>query len=69
MNSTVKQLGPFIVAYERDQADVRVARNEADTGTIVAGLRSTFAALDPAATEDPRSWWSLVLEQVNDGLL
>ena len=69
VNSTAKQLGAFIVAYGRYCADARAARDEADTDTIVEGLRRTLVALDPAATADPENWWSLVLEQVNDGLL
>jgi hypothetical protein len=58
VNSTVNQLGAFIAAYER------YCR-----GGNVSQLRNSLGEIDPAALSHPECWWSVVLEQVEDGLL
>jgi SUKH-4 immunity protein len=69
VNSTARQLGGCIDAYGRYSIEVQAARDEAAAREIVARLRSTLLAIDPAATADRETWWSLVLEQADQGLL
>ncbi|WP_067963618.1 SUKH-4 family immunity protein [Nocardiopsis trehalosi] len=38
-------------------------------GGLVAGFQDHLAAVDPAALGDPENWWSVVVEQMWDGLL
>lgn len=42
--------------------------NDADARAIVNELRARFSALDPRALDDVGTWWSLVLEQAEQGL-
>jgi SUKH-4 immunity protein len=69
VNSTAHQLGACIAAYGRYGIEVHAARDEATARDIVARLRTTISDIDPAATADRESWWSLVLEQADQGLL
>ncbi|MFC3999660.1 SUKH-4 family immunity protein [Nocardiopsis sediminis] len=38
-------------------------------GAIVAEFQDAVAAIDPSALGDPENWWSVVVEQMWDGLL
>jgi hypothetical protein len=69
VNSCVSQLGAFIAVYGRYVAETPPVDDEAARFESVARLRGTFAELDPAALLDPENWWSVVLEQIEDGLL
>jgi hypothetical protein len=68
VNSTVDQLAAAIGAYDEYVTLVRDANND-NAHRLVEELRRRLAAIDPAATADPDTWWSLVLEQAEHGLI
>jgi hypothetical protein len=69
VNSSLERFAHCIRAYQQYSADVVVATDESAAKEVVARFRQTVTELDPAATSDPENWWSLILEQNEDGLL
>lgn len=69
MNTDVRKLALCIALYERYRAGLEGLESEKEGRAAVAGLRREIATVDPAALEDPESWWSVILEQAEDGLL
>jgi hypothetical protein len=69
VNSSVRQMAAFIAAYQRYGSDVGAARDESEQLDIVGRLRLELTEIDPDAIADPEGWWSVVLEQVDHGLL
>jgi SUKH-4 immunity protein of toxin-antitoxin system len=68
VNSSMDQLADAIAAY-RDYA-ARVCDVDDDEATrLVQELRRRLEAMDAGSISDPKGWWSLVLEQAEDGLL
>jgi len=67
VNSSMDQLACAIAAY-RDYA-ARACDVDDDEGTrLVQELRRRLEILDAGAISDPERWWSLILEQAEDGL-
>ncbi|MFF9124249.1 SUKH-4 family immunity protein [Streptomyces sp. NPDC014889] len=48
---------------------LRFGLNQEQAGRWTVDFQSQLAALDPAALGSPESWWSVLLEQMWDGLL
>ncbi|QDQ11995.1 SUKH-4 family immunity protein [Streptomyces spectabilis] len=48
---------------------LRYGLNQEQAGRWTVDFQSQLAALDPAALSSPESWWSVLLEQMWDGLL
>lgn len=68
INSRIQQFVAFLALYKLKQPDLQKAGDEEAT-EIVNELRSQFAALDGRAVEDAENWWSVILEQTQDGFL
>ena len=69
VNSSIEQLARGIAAYVRYADQVAAVDDEAAAHQLVQQLRSELASIDNAAIIDPDSWWSLILEQADHGLL
>ena len=69
VNSSVEQLARSVAAYARYAQRVAGVDDEAAARRLVDQLRREIAGIDTAATADPEAWWSLILEQADDGLL
>ena len=54
-------LGPDVAAAVRAEPE--------QAGRWTVDFQAQLAALDPAALGSPESWWSVLLEQMWDGLL
>jgi len=68
VNSSMDQLADASAAY-RDYA-ARVCNVDEDEATrLVQDLRRRLEAMDAGSISDPEGWWSLILEQAEDGLL
>lgn len=48
---------------------LRFGLNQEQAGRWTVDFQAQLAALDPAALGSPESWWSVLLEQMWDGLL
>ena len=48
---------------------LRYGLNQEQAGRWTVDFQAQLAALDPAALNSPESWWSVLLEQMWDGLL
>jgi SUKH-4 immunity protein len=68
VNSTINQLADAIAAH-REYASRVCNVDEDDASRVVQELRRRLTVADAAATSDPEAWWSLILEQTENGLL
>lgn len=68
VSSSVSQLADAIAVYREYAAGVQGARDE-EARRLVEELRRRLSEVDAAATRDPEAWWSVILEQTEDGLL
>jgi hypothetical protein len=48
---------------------LRLGLNSEQAGRWTTDFQAQLASLDPMAVADPESWWSVLLEQMWDGLL
>jgi hypothetical protein len=48
---------------------LRFGLNQEQAGRWTVDFQAQLASLDPAALGSPESWWSVLLEQMWDGLL
>ena len=68
VNSTGRQFTDSL-AVLRDAWAVRAELSERDADVQAARLRAELSAIDAAAVDGDDHWWSLVLEQLEQGLL
>lgn len=68
VNSNIESLLEFIKDYEEAKAEALDATEETLNNSLTA-LRQRFTNKDPQALEDEESWWSVVLEQTEQGLM
>ena len=57
------------LAMLRDAWGVRAELSESDADKRASRLRAEVSALDAAAVDGDDHWWSLILEQLEEGLL
>jgi hypothetical protein len=69
VNSNVECLGKFLTLYEEREKELRETLNEKDQDQIVRRLREQFVVIDAPALAEPENWWSVILEQKEQGLL
>jgi len=69
VNSTINQLADAIAAHREYASRVCNNVDEDDASRVVQELRRRLTVADAAATSDPEAWWSLILEQAENGLL
>jgi hypothetical protein len=58
----------FLGLYEAQLGALKEA-GDAKSARIVSGLRAQFNTSDPAALANEESWWSVILEQTEQGLM
>lgn len=68
VNSNIESLLEFIKDYEEEKEAALDAAEEVQNSSLVV-LRERFINKDPQALEDEESWWSVVLEQTEQGLM
>ena len=68
VNSSILTLLAFLGMYVREQPGLAQADDE-EASQIVARMRDAFSTFDAQALDNPENWWSVVLEQVEQGLL
>lgn len=68
VNSSIQQLARSIHAFERYGRELSNAPDEAAVAAVTPLIQSV-REIDPQAVEDPKSWWSLIIEQVEQGFL
>jgi hypothetical protein len=69
VNSSIDRLAQTIAAYVEYSANVREVDDERAAVRLVRGLRDRISAIDAPAVADAETWWSLILEQAEAGLL
>lgn len=67
VNSSVPQLGGFLVLYERYRRSV-VSLGDDEAEALIASIEREMRSLDPAAMRS-EAYWDVVVEQMRDGLL
>jgi hypothetical protein len=67
VNSSLDTLADALAAY-RDYAALVRDVDDDEAARLVEALRRRLA-IDTGAISDPHGWWSLILEQAEDGLL
>jgi hypothetical protein len=69
VNSSIAAFASCIEAHREYCDAVTDACSEAEELRVAERLAVVLAKIDSAALADPENWWSVVVEQVRDGLL
>jgi len=69
VNGSVEKLAKCVRVYERYGKELRAAHDESAAQALVQSLRDNLATEDSEALANPENWWSVVVEQAQDGLL
>ena len=69
VNSSIAAFASCIEAHREYCDAVPDASSEAEELRVAELLAVALAKIDSAALADPEHWWSVVVEQVRDGLL
>ncbi len=71
VNSGVRELGLFLTVHKRDYLDNPKIPNlsEEEAQPIIDAIEKEFRSVDKSALTDPDNWWSVILEQMRDGML
>lgn len=68
VNRSVEQFVDSLTGF-REAWAVRADLDEVASDRQIAQLRERLRDIDADAIDDPASWWSVILEQMADGLL
>jgi hypothetical protein len=68
VNSSVEQFGQFLAIYGEYRRGPSTM-SEDDILAVIADIEERMRKLDPASFELEDSYWPLIIEQMNDGLL
>ena len=69
VNASLERFADFLVAYEQYRREVVAMEEEDDIDALIDRVESQMRSVDPSALEGPESFWSVILEQMRDGLL
>lgn len=69
INSRIDLLLIFLEIWLKEQQLSRNRKTLEEAKEDANYLKEKFMALDAKALDDPENWWSMVLEQIEDGLL
>jgi hypothetical protein len=69
VNSSIQRLAVTLAAYASYAASVRVLESDEGARRLVRATRDQMRALDPPAVDGPETWWSVIMEQADEGLL
>lgn len=68
VNSSILALLTCVEMYIKAQPELIEASDE-HASEIVASMREAFRRRDARSLDHPETWWSVILEQVEDGML
>jgi len=68
VNSSILTLLAFLETYSKEQPKLAQASDE-EASEIVANMKEKLRTLDARSLDDPENWWSLILEQTEQGLM
>ena len=68
VNSSILTLLACLAIYSEKQPVLAQAGDD-EAAKIVAEMRDEFRALDAKVVNNPENWWSVILEQVEQGML
>lgn len=68
INSSILTMLLFLAIYMTEQPELIEATDE-EVLAIVERMRAIFRDIDGRALDDPENWWSVILEQTEQGLL
>lgn len=68
VNSSILTLLAFLEQYSKERPKLAQASDE-EASEIVASMKDKLRALDARSLDDPENWWSLILEQTEQGLM
>ena len=69
VNSSVRQLGRCIDAYRVYVVEVTATREQNEQLPVVERLARAIRQIDEPSVSAPQNWWSIILQQANDGNL
>lgn len=67
INSSIENFILFIMIFEQYQKSLD--EDEDENMNKLSELQSTFNKYDKAALDGEENWWSVIIEQIDDGLL
>jgi hypothetical protein len=68
VNSSILTLLAFLETYSKEQPRL-IQASDKKIAEIVARIKDEWQTLDPKSLADPENWWSVILEQTEQGLL
>lgn len=67
VNSSISLFLLFLRLFDESRSDLLNAAREEDYQSIIDQLHQCLADRDPRALEDSRNWWSIALEEAEEG--
>ena len=68
INTNLTCLLKCIIIYLKHEKDVTEA-DDNETDRLIADIKSEFTQADPHAMQSDENWWSIILEQLETGML
>lgn len=68
VNANVRAFGAFLVLYQEYRMRVR-GLDESESQQLINDTEAKMRGADPTAMQDPDAYWSVIVEQMRDGLL
>lgn len=68
VNANVRAFGAFLVLYQEYRMRVR-GLDESGSQELINDTKVKMRGADPTAMQDPDAYWSVIVEQMRDGML
>jgi len=68
IDSNVECFGECLVYYQQYRALARVS-SEDEVQEVIVTTEGRMRMADPSAFDDPNNWWTVIIEQMRQGLL
>ncbi len=68
VNGSIELFADFLVIYEKCRREV-VGLDDRSVDELIDRVEAQMGSADPSAVEEPEFYWSVILEQMRDGLL
>ena len=69
INSNISNILIFFQIYFLKRPELRAISTEEEALEIVNNLKNIYSQIDPKALYNVESWWSIILEQTEQGLM
>lgn len=69
VSSSLPMFGKFLALYDTYRRTVVDLHDEAEIAALISRIEGEMNAVDPDAMKNPEHYWSVVVEQMRDGLL